>query len=92
MSFEVGAGERHQVEFTYSKFWGSLRITVDGVNVVNTVRFASVSLVKRWDLVVGVQERHHVRIELHRERILAGFRPQPVYAYVDGQLAAQDVA
>jgi hypothetical protein len=92
MNFEVGVTERHQVGFSFNKFWGSLRITVDGVDVVRTVRFASIDLVKRYDFVVGTNEQHQVRIEKHRQRVLAGFRPQPVYAYVDDQLVTQDVA
>ncbi len=40
---------------------------------------------------VGVRGRdvecHHVRIEKHRAAWFAGSRPQPVYVFVDGQLA-----
>jgi hypothetical protein len=92
MNFEVGVTERHQVRFSFNKFWGNLRITVDDVDVVRTVRLASIDLVKRYDFVVGTNEQHQVRIEKHRQRVLAGFRPQPVYAYVDGQLVAEDLA
>ena len=92
MSFEVGVSERHTVVFSFDKFWGGLSITVDGVNVVKTVQFVSVDLVQSWDFVVGVQERHVVHVEKHRKALLAGFRPQPVYAYVDGVLVAQAVA
>ncbi|WP_372443604.1 hypothetical protein [Nucisporomicrobium flavum] len=92
MGFDVGVGERHRVEFSFNKFWGRLSIKVDGVDVVRTVRLASVDRVKRYEFVVGSQERHHVRIEKHRELLFAGFRPQPVYAFVDGRLVAQAVA
>ena len=92
MAFEVGQVERHQVTFSFNKFWGGLSIAVDGVSVVRTVRIGSIGLVKRWDFVVGQQEQHQVRIEKHREQLFAGFRPQPVYAFVDGQLVAQAVA
>lgn len=92
MTFEVGETERHQVTFSFNKFWGGLSITVDGVSVVRTVRLASVGLVRHWDFVVGHKEQHQVRIEKHRELMFAGFRPQPVYAFVDGQLVAQSVA
>jgi hypothetical protein len=92
MSFEVGDTERHQVLFSFNKFWGNLAITVDGANIVRTVRLASVDLVKRYEFVVGTTEQHHVRIEKHRQRMLAGFRPQPVYAYVDGHLVAEGVS
>ncbi len=92
MSFEVGVSERHTVVFSFDKFWGGLSITVDGVNVVKTVQFLSFDLVQTWDFVVGVQERHAVHIEKHRTVLFAGFRPQPVYAYVDGLPVAQAVA
>ncbi|WP_041840915.1 hypothetical protein [Actinoplanes friuliensis] len=92
LTFDVGVNERHQVVFSFDKFWGALSIKVDGVNVVRTVRLASVDRVKAYDFVVGTQEQHHVRIEKHREVLFAGFRPQPVYAFVDGNLVAQGVA
>jgi hypothetical protein len=92
LTFDVGVAERHHVRFSFNKFWGGLSIKVDGLDIVKTVRLASVDLVKRWDFVVGAQEQHHVRIEKHRQVLFAGFRPQPVYAYVDGQLVAEGVA
>jgi hypothetical protein len=92
MIFDVGVGERHRVLFTFNKFWGNLSITVDDVSVVRTVRLASIGLVKRYDFEVGENEKHHVRIEKHRQRFFAGFRPQPVYAFVDGELVAHDIA
>ncbi|MFG1929005.1 hypothetical protein [Cryptosporangium sp. NPDC048952] len=92
MAFEVGEGERHQVTFSFNKFWGGLSISVDGVSVVRTIRVGSIGLIKHWDFVVGQQEQHQVGIEKHREQLFAGFRPQPVYAFVDGQLVAQAVA
>ncbi len=92
MSFDVGAGERHQVQFAFDKFWGGLTISVDGVNVVKRRQYFSLRLVKTYEFTVGVHERHAVRIDKHRKLFLAGVRPQPVFAYVDGQLVAQAVA
>ena len=92
MSFDVGATERHQVVFSFNKFWGYLSITVDNTNIVRTIRVASLDLVKRYEFVVGTNEQHHVRIEKHRQQLFAAFRPQSVYAYVDTQLVAQGVA
>ncbi|MFG1840232.1 hypothetical protein ACGFH8_17495 [Micromonospora sp. NPDC049175] len=48
------------VTFSFSKFWGSL----------------SVELVKRYEFVVGQEERHSVLIEKQRNLLFAGFRPQ----------------
>jgi hypothetical protein len=96
MSFEVGDTERHRVQFSFKKFWGGRSITVDGVDVdvdvVRTIRLGSIDLIQGWDFTAGTQEQHQVRIEKHRERLVAGFRPQPVYANVDGQLVAHDTA
>lgn len=92
LTFDVGADECHTVRFSFNKFWGGLSITVDGHDVVKTVMFASVELVKRYNFVVGTREQHYVTIEHHRKLLFAGFRAQPVYAYVDGALVAQGVA
>lgn len=92
MTFEVGVEEKHTVFFSFDKFWGGLTIAVDGNSVVNTTQFVTLKLVSTWQFPVGVNEVHHVQIDKHRELFFAGFRPQPVYAYVDGQLVAQGVA
>jgi hypothetical protein len=92
MSFEVGVSEKHAVMFSFDKFWGGLTITVDGNSVVSKTLMFGWDLVKSYKFPVGVAEVHHVQVDHHRTRFLAGFRPQPVYAYVDGQLVAQGVA
>jgi hypothetical protein len=81
-----------EVVFSFNKFWGTLAITVDGTNIVRTVHLGSLELVKTYEFAVGTTERHQVRIEKHRARVLAGFRPQPVYAYVGGRLVAEGIA
>jgi hypothetical protein len=92
LQFQVGVQERHQVTFSFDKFWGKLVITVDGVPIVNELRIASVKLIKTYEFAVGVQERHHVRIDKERKLLFAGFRPQICRAYVDGRLVAEGVA
>ena len=92
MTFVVGVTEKHTVSFSFDKFWGGLTITVDGNSIVNTTQMISLNLVASWQFPVGVTEVHHVQIDKHREVMFAGFRPQPVYAYVDGVLVAQGVA
>lgn len=89
MSFVVGTQEQHLVAFSFDKFWGRLSITVDGQSVVDTVSVLSFNTVRVWEFTVGVHEQHAVRIEKHRSVLLAGFRPQPVYGFVDGVLVAQ---
>jgi hypothetical protein len=92
LQFVVGERERHLVVLSYDKFWGKLDITVDGMPLVSDFRLASVKLVKTYEFVVGVHERHAVRIDKERKLLLAGFRPQTCRAYVDGRLAAEGVA
>lgn len=89
MTFTVGHEEQHEVAFSFDKFWGRLLITVDGQSVIDTVRLFSLGLVQTWEFPVGVMEVHTVRIEKRRERLFAGFRPQPVTAYVDGVVVMQ---
>jgi hypothetical protein len=90
--FEVGEQERHEVTFSFDKFWGKLVISVDGVPITREVRLISVSLVKSYEFVIGTQERHTVRIDKERKLLFAGFRPQICRAYVNGQLVAEAVA
>ncbi|MGO3146075.1 MAG: hypothetical protein ACTIJ6_00185 [Leucobacter sp.] len=89
MRFVVGTQEQHTVDVSFDKFWGRLSITVDGQSVIDTVRFTSLNTIKTWTFEVGVNEQHAVQIDKHRTVLFAGFRPQPVYAYVDGALVAQ---
>jgi len=89
VEFWVGVNERHHVAFTYDKFWGTTKIFVDGQQMVNDLTVFSVSLTRTWEFYVGYQERHFVRIVKTRKVLFAGFRPQLVQAYVDGQLIGQ---
>ncbi|AEV81400.1 hypothetical protein ACWT_0388 [Actinoplanes sp. SE50] len=92
MTFEVGVTERHVVEFYFSKFWGGVKITVDGVVALRTVQLLSFSVVKRYNLTVGTSEQHAVTIEKRRALLFSAFRQQPVRAYVDGTLVAEGAA
>ncbi|TPW78493.1 hypothetical protein [Schumannella sp. 10F1B-5-1] len=88
LNFYVGVNEVHLVSFSFDKMWGGTMITVDGVPIIQQTRLFG-GLVAQWDLVVGVNEPHAVHIEKHRPVFMAGFRAQPVYAWVDGVLVAQ---
>ena len=85
-SFTVGTEEPHQVIFSFDQFIGKLEIKVDGQTVVSDFRAFSLKLVERYDLWVGVQEKHHVAIEKERKRFVAGWRPQKYRVFIDGQL------
>ncbi|GAB3938896.1 hypothetical protein [Micromonospora vulcania] len=91
-TFDVGVRERHEVTFSFDKFWGGLSILVNGQPVRQELRVLSVELVKRYEFVVGQEERHAVLVEKERKLLFAGFRPQQVRAYVDGQLVAEHTA
>lgn len=92
LSFTVGVEERHQVDFHFNKFWGYLSISVDGTVVRRDFRLFSLSLVKAYELTVGDTEQHAVRIEKTRPLAMAGFRRQPVRAFVDGRPVAEGAA
>jgi hypothetical protein len=85
-SFIVGANEQHRVDFSFDQFSGNLEIKVDGQTVVKDFRIALLKLTKRYELVVGVNEKHHVAIEKRRKLFPAGMRPQQYRVFVDGQL------
>jgi hypothetical protein len=53
---------------------------------VKDLRMFSLSLVKRYEFVVGVQEQHEVAIEKERKLLLAGLRPQKYRVFADGKL------
>ena len=44
-----------------------------------------VQLVERWTFDVGKEEKHRIRIEKERARLLAGFRPQRYRIFLDSQ-------
>ena len=81
-SFTVGINEQHRVDFSFDQFIGNLEIKVDGQTAVTDFRFASLKLTKRYELVVGVNEKHHVTIEKRRKLFLAGMRPQQYRVFV----------
>ena len=85
-SFMVGVQEKHQVDFSFDQFVGNLEIRVDGQPVVKDFRMLSLRLTKRYELTVGVNEKHHVVIEKKRKLFLAGLRPVRYRIIIDGHL------
>ena len=82
----VGINEPHQVDFSFDQFIGNLEIKVDGETAVKDFRIFSLKLTKRYELVVGVDEKHQVVIEKKRKLFLAGMRPKQYRVFVDGKL------
>lgn len=89
--FTVGDVEKHELVYSWDQIWGRIRLTVDGIQVVKKLQLAG-GLTSNEEMVIGVTERHHVRIEKRRELFFAGFRPQYLSAYVDGVKVAEAVA
>jgi len=85
-SFTVGVNEPHQIDFSFDQVIGNLEIKVDGQTAIKDFRFASLKLTKRYELMVGVNEKHHVAIEKRRKLFLAGLRPQQYRISIDGHL------
>lgn len=90
LTFPVGQREIHRVSFRFDQTWGWVTIEVDGVVVVKTLVTVSVGLVRTYDLTVGTDEVHHVRIEKTRPLFYSFARPQPLRAFVDGVLVAEN--
>lgn len=85
-SFPVGNEEKHQVDFSFDQFIGTLEIRVDGQVAVKDLRMFSLKLTKRYEFIVGTQEQHTVAIEKKRKLLLAGLRPQRYRVFIDRQL------
>ena len=85
-SFTVGVNEQHRIDFSFDQFIGNLEIKVDGQTAIKDFRFASLTLTKRYDLMVGINEKHHVAIEKERKLFLAGLRAMKYRIFIDGHL------
>ena len=85
-SFTVGVHEQHRVDFSFDQVIGNLEIKVDGQTAIKDFRFASLKLTKRYDLIVGVNEKHRVAIEKRRKLFFGGLRPQQYRVFIDDHL------
>lgn len=84
--FDIGKLERHRVHFHFNQFIGTLRISVDDKIVVKDFRMFDPELTKRYEFVVGENEKHDVAIEKTRKRWNGGARKQAYRVFEDGQL------
>ena len=85
--FDVGETERHRVDFSFDRWGGKIKITVDG-NLVDADRLlVSVRLTRSYQFNVGQAERHAVVIQKTRKLLFAGLRPSTYQISVDGQPA-----
>ncbi len=90
-TFDVGEDEKHRVAFHWGQLFGQVRITVDGVRVVEKNKpFALRSpRTKKFEFSVGETELHDVVIEKTRKRVLGGARTQHCRALVDGTVVGE---
>jgi len=88
-AFDVGINERHRVEFNFNQMWGNLSVKVDGYPIVSDFLVLSLSLVRKYQVVVGRVEQHLIVIEKERKLFFAGFRRHKYRIYVDNQLVDQ---
>jgi hypothetical protein len=90
-AFEVGEEEKHRVAFHWGQLFGQVRITVDGLQVVEKNKpFAFRSpRTKKFEFSVGQAEVHDVVIEKTRKRFLGGARAQQCRALVDGTVVGE---
>lgn len=88
-AFDVGAREKHRVEFRFNQDIGNLRINVDGKVVKRAFEMFSFSTIKRYHITVGDAEQHEVLIEKERKRLLGGALPQACTVYIDGVVQGQ---
>lgn len=85
-NFAVGETETHEIEFKFNQFWGNVAIKVDGAKIKKNLLLVSLSLTKVYEFNVGTNEEHHVKIELIRKLLFAGFREYIGKVYIDGNL------
>ena len=90
LDFTVGDREKHEVAFTFDQMWGWLTISVDGRLIIKRFITVSFRLRREFEFEVGERERHVVRIEKTRPLLLAFANPQPIRAYCDGTLVAEN--
>ncbi len=81
---EIGTEEKHQLHVTFDQTLGKVEVQVDGRNVALDWRSFSLHRTRHYDLSVGREETHDVRIELTRKAEVGGFRDQTCRVLVDG--------
>ena len=87
--FAIGIQERHNVSIYFDQFWGKIEIKVDNMTAISNWLIFSFGLTKTWELWVGVQEKHFMRIEKTRPLLFAAFQPHTYRIFIDGVLVQQ---
>jgi hypothetical protein len=83
---EIGNEEKQVINYSFNKFWGNVKITVNGKKVKDDFRLYSLDLVKTYEFIVGLNERHDIKIQKIRPLFNAGFRSNTYRIFVDNEL------
>jgi hypothetical protein len=82
--FSIGNSEKHLIDMSYDQFWGRFEIKVDNITAISRLFMFDFAFTRDFDLWVGVNEKHHLRINKTRPTFFAGFRPHTYMIYIDG--------
>ena len=83
LSFDVGISEKHLVVFYFNQMWGNLYITVDGQKIMKDFQVLDFDFTKKFNFIIGVVEKHTVRIEQERYMLFGGLRKQKYRVFID---------
>jgi spermidine/putrescine-binding protein len=83
---EIGKEEKQVISYSFNKFWGTVKIMVNGKKVKSDLRMYSFDLSKTYEFIVGLNEKHDIKIEKIRPLFNAGFRSNTYKIFVDDQL------
>jgi hypothetical protein len=87
--FSIGLQEKHNVSIYFDPFWGKFEIKVDNWPAVTKWIIFGFGLTRTFDLWVGIQEKHFLRIEKTRPLLFPAFQAHTYRIYVDGVLVQQ---
>ena len=89
-SFDVGKTEKCRVEFSRNPFSGRVTVTVEpGESVAMREPKIPSTRLRRYEFIVGNQEKHEVVIEIERPLLCADFRRQK-YRVLVGDLLVEE--
>ncbi len=81
LQFKVGNNKKHQVEFTFSKFWGTIKLIVDGnLAAKYNMNFSSDTT---YRCKAG---EYNVEVKVVQGLLAAAFRKRSYEVYVNGEL------
>lgn len=81
-TIEVGARDKHTIEFSFNQLFGQSLLKVDGNEVFRKKRWFSEPVVDSYDMEISGPEHIHLRIVKERKHLLSS-----KYAvYIDNRL------